>query len=45
VLLANLASLKISSYVALIAGGSGIDGISKRPSVLSGTGHYDPQLV
>ena len=30
-LLATLASLKISSYVALIAGGSGIDGISKGP--------------
>ena len=44
-LLATLASLKISSYVALIAGGSGIDGISKTPSVLSVTGYYDTRLV
>jgi len=37
--------MAISSCDALIAGGSEIDGISKRPRDLSETGYQDPRLV
>ena len=37
--------IKISSWVVLIARSSEMDGTSKRPCVLSGTGYHDPQLM
>ena len=37
--------IEISSWMGLIAEGSGMNGISKRPDDLSGTGYHDLRLV
>ena len=43
--LAHSLIMEISSLEALTTEGCDIDGISNRPSDLSGTGYHDPRLV